>query len=790
MRVMTIRSKSISLLFILSLVAQLIGEDKPVEHFSWHAHLIDDHGRPVPYANVVVNELNRGTVSDEDGHVRLHHLPRGDFEVNISVIGYVMESVHIFIPQPPHEIAKIVMEHTILEGSVVTVSVTGMATDILHSERTVSVLEGEDLQRHSGQSMSSTIGGVPGVQVHSQGHAVAKPVIRGMSNQRIVILKDGIRMEGQQWGGHHTPEADILSVGRIEVVRGPMGLIYGSDALGGVIQLQSPDLSTLDEGGKPLSLALRSGFHANSQQSQGGIGIQKAWRTSALRINASGRVSDDYAAPDDGQFLKRVPGTSYNQISANLQFVKKFAGHEVEVLGSHYQEEQTLIGEGHWHSTGGGVDGSKPYFHVLGEIVSPTMHQNLTFKGKVFMEHSWVEYNAGMQKNHRKGGVEGATPSVDITTNTYSADVRWRHVVQDKLPGTIGLSYMNKASTSIGKERLLPDYVMNSLGVFSYYRWKRNNFTYSGGLRLDANTYDIHTSTFAMASMGDDVTREYFPVTSGSLGLIWHKVETPYSLAMNVGTGWRPANPYELYINGVHHGDWRIEIGDPDLQEERAVNTDLILRHVNGSHTGELTLFYNRMQEYIYSSPTGNRDAATGIPIYQITQGNAHTYGSEMRLEYLFGEHLKTDIGWDVMWGKLLDDRVDADGDGTIEQSLPSMNPPRLIGGIGYEVDKLLMLRNFSLEINSEYVFAQDNLAEMENIINDSFSGTRFIIPQAYTLLNVAGHGTLDYRGTSVDISLGINNALNTQYYSHLSRYKGLVYDQGFNLYGELRIKI
>ena len=792
MRTITIiKSSPICLLLFLSLFSlQLQGEERQIEHFSWHAHLIDEHGHPVPYANVVVNELNRGTVSDENGHVQLHHLPRGDFEVNISVIGYVMESVHIFIPQATHEIAEIVMEHTILEGSVVTVSVTGMATDILHSERTVSVLEGDDLQRHSGQSMSSTIGGVPGVQVLSQGHAVAKPVIRGMSNQRIVILKDGIRMEGQQWGGHHTPEADVLSVGRIEVVRGPMGLIYGSEALGGVIQLQSPDLTTLDEGGKPLSLALRSGFHANSQQIQGGIGIQKAWSTSALRVNVSGRGSNDYAAPGDGQLLKRVPGTSYNQLSANLQYAKKFVGHEVELLVSHYEEEQTLIGEGHWHNTGGGADGSEPYFHVLGEVVSPTRHQNLTFKGKVFMEHSWLEYNAGLQKNHRQGGVEGADPSVDITTDTYSADLRWRHVVQDKLPGTIGLSYMNKTSTSIGSERLLPDYVMNSLGVFSYYRWKLNNITYSGGLRLDGNTYDIQTSTFPMVEMTENISKEYFPITSGSLGLIWHRVESPYSLAINVGTGWRPANPYELYIDGVHHGDWKIEVGDPELKEERAVNTDIILRHVAGSHTGELTFFYNKMQNYIYSSPTGNRDASTGIPIYQISQGDVHTYGSEMRFEYGLGKHVRADFGWDVMWGELLDDVIDGDGDGTIEQALPSINPPRLLSGISFEADRLSMVRNVSIEMNGEYVFAQENLAEMENIINDSFSGTRLIHPQAYTLLNVAAHGTLDYWGISIDMSLGVNNALNTQYYSHLSRYKGLVYDQGINVYGELRIKI
>lgn len=767
----------------------MYGQDRQVEHFSWHAHLVDEHGSPVPYANVVVNELNRGTVSNEKGHVYLDHLPRGAFEVNITVIGYVMESIRINIPQAPNEVARVVMEHTILEGSVVTVSVTGMPTDILHSERTVSVLEGKDLQRQGGQSLSETIGSVPGVQVLSQGHAVAKPVIRGMSNQRIVIMKDGVRMEGQQWGGHHTPEADILSVGRIEVVRGPMGLIYGSDALGGVIQLQSAELPTLDEGGKPMDMALRTGFHANSQQVQGGLGFQKAWQTAAIRVNASGRSSDDYTAPSDDQFLKRVAGTAFRQYSANLQFVKKLPGHEIELLGSHYEEEQTLIGEGHWHNSGGGANGTEPWFHVLGEIVSPTSHQNLTLKGKLLMDHSWLEYNAGVQKNHRQGGVSGATPSVDITTATYSADIRWRHVVQDKFPGTVGLSYMNKTSASIGPERLLPDYAMDALGIFSYYRWKLHNVTFSGGLRLDANNYQIQASAFPGLNAGGDIRKGYFPIPSGSLGWIWHQPETPYSLAMNIGTGWRPANPYELYINGVHHGDWKIEIGDPDLQEEQAVNTDLIFRHVAGTHMGELTFFYNRIQSYIFSSPTGNRDAATGIPIYQISQDDVHTYGTEMRLEYMLGKHLRADLGWDLMWGALLGNVLDADGDGEVERALPSMNPPRLLAGVQYELGKLAIFQDLRLELNGEYVFAQENLAEMENLIDDGYGDSFFLEPKAYTLLDVAMHGGIQVWKSDLDLSLGVNNLLNSQYYSHLSRYKGLVYDQGFNVYGELRLK-
>ncbi|MCF7807369.1 MAG: TonB-dependent receptor [Candidatus Marinimicrobia bacterium] len=776
--------------FLFLSFSLLFAEEDRVEHFSWRSHIVDEHGQPVPYANVVVNELNRGTVSDETGHVRLDHLPSGDFEVNISVIGYVMKSVRIVIPQPPGEVTRVVLEHTILEGSVVTVSVTGLPTDVLHSERTVSVLEGENLQRHAGQSLSSTIGNIAGVQVVSQGHAITKPIIRGMSNQRIVILKDGIRMEGQQWGGHHTPEADVLSVGRIEVVRGPMGLIYGSDALGGVVHLESPALQTLDEGGQKFQLASRAGFHANSQQLIGGFGIQKAGQTTAMHVNFQGRWSDDYAAPGDDEFLSRVPGTAFQQQSASLHWAKKFHSSKLELLGGYYQEEQTLIGEGHWHNTGGGPEGTDSWFHVLGKIISPTVNDNLTIKGKWMLEHSWLEYDAGVQHNHREGGVENETPAVDITTDTYSANIRWRHIVQDKLPGTIGLSYMNKLSHSIGQERLLPNYNLLALGAYSYYRWKWWDLTFSGGLRVDAHTYDIQTSTFPMINVSEDVSRNYFPVTSGGVGLVWHRVEAPYSLALNIGTGWRPPNPYELYINGVHHGDWKIERGDAVLAAESSINTDLILRHVAGSHSGEFTFFYNHLTDYITSAPTGTRDDQTGIPVYQITQGNARTYGSEMRLEHTVGGHMRANVGWDIMWGEYLEATIDADQDGKVETNLPAINPPRILSGLSFELDKLSIFRKISLELSGEYYFPQENLAEYENMIDDGDGGILFVEPEGYTLLNLAAHAKLPFGTSFLDMSMGVDNVLNAQYYSHLSRYKGLVYDQGINLYGEIRIKI
>lgn len=779
-----------SKLLLLALIGPSLLTADPAlsREYSWHAHILDEEGLPVPYANVIISQLNTGGVSDIHGHVLLTNLPAGTFTVEISIIGYVNRSFDITIPQTTEDWQPIIMKPHVLEGQTVTVTVTGVPTDVLSSERTVTIIDEKSIQMKMGQSISETLSDVPGVQIMSNGHAVAKPVIRGMTNQRLVFIRDGIRQEAQQWGGHHTPEADILNVGRIEVLRGPMGLIFGSEALGGVIQLQSPKLQTLDEGGQRWRIAARSGYHGNSEQYFGSAAIQYARPHSALRLNLSGRNSGNYSIPGSGNFLVSQEGTAYRQTNIGMHLRLHQGIHDIELLAGRYWEEQTLIGEGHWHNTGGGPDGTEPWYHVLGSIISPTLHQNLTMKGRIILGKSWIEYDLGTQFNHRQGGPENSEPAVDLSSTTRGLNLRWRHLVQNKLPGTLGISIQHRDNRSQGTEILLPDYGQTSIGTYLYYRWNRSCFTYSGGIRLDGTGYDIRPTTFTQDYSVEEEQLLYLPVTSGSVGVVWHMPDAPYSAALNLGSGWRPPNPYELYINGVHHGDWKIEIGDPDLKPESSLNTDLIFRHVTNIHSGELSFFYNRMRRYIISSPTGAVDPISHIPIYQIIQSDARILGMEMRLQHMLGKKMRWNIGWDVLRGELLSDISDTDGDGKVETALPGINPPRALIGFSFLDGKAFRFCDIEFNVNYEYVWAQKNLAEFENILDDGYGNHYFLDPTSHQIVNISASTNLDIDGRTVVLAVGINNLFNEQYYDHLSRYKGIAYNQGFDLHGSIQV--
>jgi len=773
---------SITLLLALSLPVFGQGE-------RWQGRILDSHGHPVPYANVLIPKAQTGSYSTANGLVVLDDLSSGEHDLLVTVIGYEDLRVTIQVPQHPGVVETLVMVETVVEGATVTVTATGMPEDVLTSERTVTVLDGQRLKQASSGSMSGAIAHVAGVQIQSQGPAVAKPVIRGMSNQRVVILKDGIRQEAQQWGGHHTPEMDVLNVGRIEVLRGPVGLLYGSDAMGGVIHVQAPELKSLEEHGTPFQLGVRSGFGANSKQISGALGLQKAWESSAVRLQVSGKESGNYAVPGEETFLKEQAGTAFQDHEINLQMAHRFPNAKVELLGSSYSETQTLIGEGHWHNTGGGVDGTEPWYHVLSQVVSPTIHQTLTLKTRRFLEGGWLEMDLSAQGNHRQGGVEGETPAVDLETTTVAGELKWRRFLQNMTPATVGVSLRQTTSLSIGEERLLPDYTQNIAGVYGFRQFQKDAFTISVGGRLDGSVYDLQASDAIGLLVSEGGRTTYFPVPSGGVGLVWHEPGKPYSIAANIGTGWRPPNPYELYINGIHHGDWKIEVGDPDLKAEQSVNTDIIFRHAGTVHTGELTFFFNALSQYITSDPTGSFDESTGIPIYHIRQHDAQIWGSEMRLDHDLFSRFHYSLGWDVLFGENLELAEDVDGDGDVETALANMNPPRVLFGLGWSQDDQGKLKEVTANLDGEWVFAQTHLAEFENVISDGYGGVKLLEPAGYFLLNAHLGFETHLLGSDWSVGLGAQNVLNTPYYSHLSKYKGLAYDPGFNLVGDVSLR-
>ncbi|MCF7802244.1 MAG: TonB-dependent receptor [Candidatus Marinimicrobia bacterium] len=754
----------------------------PVEFRQINGSITDQHGRPLPFANIQLPELNRGAVADDLGRFHLRNVPPGNYVLVASYIGYSTEKVTVDVRHSDLNI-NLTLRETLLTMPGVTVTAESQAKDILNTPQTVSLMGEMALARSRDQSLAMTLHHIPGVQAISQGPAVAKPMIRGLTNQRVLILKDGVRQEGQQWSDHHTPELDIFDAGQVEVVRGPGSLLYGSDALGGVINVISPEPRTLPDGGKPFSGKFSLQTYTNNAQVSGNLALSGAGVQTTWGFSLSGRQADNLSVPDDDLFLKNVYFTGYRQWQA-----KAFGTWNREVLrlrmqASRFYEEQTLLGEGHWHNTSG-PDGG-PWFHPGAAIYSPTYHDRIQLNGQYFADEHHVKFALAFQNNHRQGIPEGQSPQIDITTRTWTLNLNLHRYHAGRFGGSYGVSLEQKTDGTHGPEPLIPNAETQSVGVFTQQTYEFRDWHLSAGGRVDGRQINVRATRFTTDYLVPDTTLTYWPVYSGAVGAVWHPEQEPFAVALNLGTAWRAPTPSELFMRGVHHATYRFEYGDPDLTPELAYNTDLSLRWSSCCFNGAAALFHNTIHHYINANPTGEYDATTNIPIYQIRQADARIMGLEVSGEAMLGRIISITGSFDLVRGEHFGDVMDADEDGKVESWLPQMPADRLQVGGGIHLADWRYVRKPEFYLEMSHYAAQNRLAEFENVLNRDadMDGHQDVFESAgYTLLSASFSGKIPVARQIVELQVRANNLLNATYTSHLSNYKGLILNPGLDV--------
>ncbi|MGK7369360.1 MAG: TonB-dependent receptor plug domain-containing protein [Candidatus Halalkalibacterium sp. M3_1C_030] len=225
--------------------------------------IYDETDTPLPGVQVHIPAIHKGTTTDINGNFTLTNLPDGVFTVQFSFLGYRTETRQINFLKV-EEPLTVVLERTSLDLPSITVTSSPQPTDVLSTSQSVVSLDEEQLFRNRGDAVMKSLEDIPGVSTYTTGNGIAKPVIRGLSSQRVLVLVNGVRQEGQQWGDEHSPEIDPYSAERIEVVKGPSSVLYGSDALGGVINVIKPDLPTTEDDPMLAGKVNLSGYSNNN----------------------------------------------------------------------------------------------------------------------------------------------------------------------------------------------------------------------------------------------------------------------------------------------------------------------------------------------------------------------------------------------------------------------------------------------------------------------------------------------------------------------------------------------
>src|SRR5688572_17250094 len=728
-------------------------------------------GEPLAAATILFPDLKIGTHADNSGKFQFAQVPAGHHLIEVSHIGYGSIIDHIDINGSTEK--NFALQPTVLENQAVIVTGVSNATNIKKAPIPVTALRRAELLQSSSTNIIDALAKKPGISQLSTGPGISKPVIRGLGYNRVLVISEGVRQEGQQWGDEHGIEIDELSVNRAEILKGPASLMYGSDALAGVINLIT---------NVPVSEGTIKGNILTNIQSNSNLralNANIAGNKNGFNWNIYGTLKSagNYQNKYDG----KVPSSSFNEKNAGGYVgINKKWGYS-HLIFSTFNQNVGLIEGDRDDATGRFIlfagtpleriatdedlNKRKPFIPRQNirhnKIITDN---NLTF-GK-----SRLKLNVGYQNNQRK---EFANPEdeseaelfFDMNTVTYNAQFVLPEVKEWHL--TLGANGMYQMSKNKAEEVLIPEYNLFDIGGFVYVQRYFKKLTLSGGARFDNRSVDSK-EFFDGSDLKFAAFNRSFSNFSGSVGVSYEPADF-LTLKANIARGFRAPNMAELGSNGVHEGTFRYEYGDKNLMSETSLQLDggveVNYEHFNLAIAG----FYNQINNFIFYRKLGSvfggdsiiNVAGEYIPAFQFDQNDAKLSGLEVSLDIhphpLDWLHFENAVSF--VRGKF-DEKIG----GT--DNLPLIPATKLSSELEASFKKTgKALRNFYLKVEMENFFKQDK----PFFAYDTETST-----PGYTLLNAGiGADILNKKEKTIfNIHFAAINLTDAAYQNHLSRLK------------------
>ena len=714
-------------------------------------------GDPLVGATVAVPALGAGAATDVDGRYTLALRSSGALRVVTRYVGYTPDTRTVAVAAAAPTRLDVALAPSAVEAPAVTVTARASASDILATPQSVAALDARALQRSSGGSPFDALDEVAGVRLLRTGPGIAKPVIRGLTSQRVLVVRDGVRQEGQGWGDEHAPEVGQADVDRIEVVRGPSSLLYGSDALGGVVQTVQRDLFA---DARPVSGEARLGGTSASQQTDASLRLGGT----AGRLGVEARVGGLRGG------LVRTPGglianTAQDGMTASARAGLRVGERgRVEVEGGLFRQQIGLF-EPTDSTTFSPEPGAGRF--AIGGPSQRVAHDRGVLRLDVpaggFVQR--VEAVAALQQNRRREFEDGADAALFLRLTTATADVRLHHRPVGPVFGTLGASAMRQRNETLADETLIPGGTTLNGAVYAAEQLVLPTLTFDAGARLDVRHLDVEASEdLGVAAQ----TRSYSALT-GAVGAAWQP-RSDLSLSANLGRAFRAPVLQELFGNGVHEGTLRFERGDAGLRPEQSLALDVVARYLSPHVYAEVSGFANRIAGYITPRATGLFDAESGLQIYDFAQTTARLVGAEARLDvhphalHGLGLHLQADAtrGTDTVLG----------------EPLPFVPPARFQAAVEYQASALGHARDVEARFGPTFVAAQRRPDVPGEVPTDAYATWDASLAASFAM----GAAT----ATPV---VAVENLFDARYVDPLSRYRPFgVLAPGRNVRVSLRV--
>lgn len=695
--------------------------------------------------------------ADDHGNFSFNGLCAGSYQIFVSHVGCKDTLIPIELKSSERIVIK-------LPHSLNALSDVEVLAD--HSEQLPAqpayVLDRNDLFRSAGDNLARHLETAPGVRALSNGPTIAKPMVNGMQGYRVLILDNGVRLEGQQWGGEHAPEIDPYMAGHLMVMSGAKAVRYGSDAIGGVILVEPEDMpdTAAVTGEVNGSFETNGRLHSQSARLQGYLDRMKYF---SWRVQGSRRDGGNVAA-GGGDFLANT-GLRENNFSYALDYHRKNAG-----ISVHYRQFNAKNGiyEGaHFGnltdlerviSSGTNLDSATrfsrgvetPYQSVSHELfkaaadvhTGPRSRFNFTYANQY---NRRLEFDAhGGEREDEHGTGTGDHPAADYRLLTQSAEIGWEHDYIRSWRGSFGVQGSHQRNAGEGMI-LMPNHLTRSAGMFAIERFVRPHYEIEAGVRYDIRSQQAWF--FKNDSLHDPLLD--FENLSGSIGGVFRN--EGLRATVNVANAWRAPAMNELYGDGLHHGLAAIERGNGNLRKEHGIcftaGAEARMNRVFINASAYRYWFGN----FIYYWPNLEHELTVrgAFPVFSYTQSAATIQGADIRLEIELARSITLKLRGS--WTK-----------GITSDGLPlfSMPPAR------YDASFVFFIKGGRLRS----VFFEPSVAATER--QERFvPGADFADPPpGYLLLNADAGFRIPVRGHELVLSFSARNLLDAQYRDYLDR--------------------
>ncbi|MDJ0366269.1 TonB-dependent receptor [Hymenobacter sp. H14-R3] len=742
-------------------------------------------GQPLPGANVVFPDLKQGAATDADGRFSFANLPRGRFLVQVTSLGY--NTITQTIATGTGQALDLRLTPAATEIGQVVVTGVSQATELRRSPVPTTVVDRTRLNQTSATNIIDAIAHTPGISQITTGAAISKPVVRGLGYNRVVTLNNGAKQEGQQWGDEHGIEIDEFSIDRAEIIKGPGSLLYGSDAMAGVINFLAPD--PIAEG--RITGSATANYQTNNHQQ--GYSLENAGNINGLNWLARGtrKVAGNYQNRYDGH----VFNSGFNEWNANgyLGLNKSWGYSHLtfstfnQNLGLVEGERDSLSGRFVREVAVGGQTESRVVSNDELRGYGLTQPRQLVNHLRFGTDNSFVVGQNGgrltlqvnYQQNLRREYGDVLNPDQpQLYFQLRTVDYALRYFVPEFGGGynlAVGTTGLRQQNRNLGTEFLIPAYNMTEGGVFGVLKKSFGGLDLSGGLRYDVRRISAQTlfldGNEQPTAPGAETKFPGFLSTfnnySGSLGAAYN-LSDRLTVKANISRGFRAPNIAELGANGVHEGTIRYEVGQPGLQAETSLQADAGVSYTSEHVRFTVDAFENSISNYIFARRVLNRAGtdslvSTGpdIGLFNYVQGQARLLGGEVTLD--FHPHPLDWLHFENSFALVRARQLDVPAE---QQFLPFIPADRLQSELrGNFRRQGQRLTNVYARFQLEQTFAQ-------NRFFGAFD-TETATP-AYTLFN-AGVGTdvADAKGrTLFSLYITANNLFDVAYQSHLSRLK------------------